>query len=220
MTGGEVMARYSAAHLDDLEEVVDDQSHFRPVRLSLGITAFGATTWSAHAAGDPIVNEHDPGDPTADQELFVVLRGHAVFEVDGDSVDAPTGTFVYASPGVRRSALAKEPGTEILLIEGTPGRAYEPRGWELWAPLAPLYGSGEYNQVADRLRVAIKSHPQYALLFYNLACCESLTGRTAEALDHLGRAIELSEEFRANARDDADLDAIREEPAFREITSD
>jgi hypothetical protein len=32
----------------------------------------------------------------------------------------------------------------IMLIEGTPGKAYEPRGWELWAALAPLYESAEY----------------------------------------------------------------------------
>ena len=181
------MARYSVAHLDELEEVVDDGSVFRPVRLSLGISAFGATTWSARAAGELVVNEHDPGDPTVDQELFIVLRGHATFEIDGDRVDAPTGTFVYAAPGVERRAFAAEAGTEILLIEGTPGKGYEPRGWELWAPLAPLYGSGQYAEVAERLRVAIEAHPQYALLFYNLACCESLTGRTADALLHRHR---------------------------------
>jgi hypothetical protein len=213
------MVRYSVVHLDELEELVDDRSHFRPVRLSLGITAFGATTWSGRGAGDPIVNEHDPGDPTADQELFVVLRGRAAFEVDGDRVDAPVGTFVYAPPGAKRRASAMEAGTEILLIEGTPGKAYEPRGWELWAPLAPLYASGQYAEVADRLRVAIEAHQQYGMLFYNLACCESLTGQTADALHHLRRAIELSEEFREDAKHDADLRPLHEEPAFRQLTT-
>jgi tetratricopeptide (TPR) repeat protein len=211
------MARYAVVHLDEFEEFIDDGSLYRPVRLALGITSFGATTWSARAAGDPIVNAHDPGDPTADQELFVVLRGHAVFELDGDRVDATAGTFVFAPPGMQRRAFAEEAGTTILLIEGTPGKAYEPRGWELWAPLAPLYASGQYAEVADRLRVAIKAHPQYPLLFYNLACCESLTGSTADALQHLRRAIEMSGEFREDAKHDADLDAIREEPAFRQL---
>jgi len=32
--------------------------------------------------------------------------------------------------------------------------------------------------VADRLRVLVEADPQYAELFYNLACCESLAGRT------------------------------------------
>jgi tetratricopeptide (TPR) repeat protein len=210
---------HAVAHLDDIEELVDARCLFRPIRLQLGITAFGATAWSARAAGDPIIDEHDPGDPTSDQELFVVLRGHAAFEIDGDRVDAPAGTFVHAPPGVTRRAIAEEAETVVLLIEGTPGKGYEPRGWELWAPLAPLYGSGRYDEVADRLRVAIEAHPEYPLLFYNLACCESLTGRTADALQHLAHAIEMSEEFRDNARNDADLSAISDEPSFKQLTA-
>jgi hypothetical protein len=104
-----------------------------------------------------------------------------------------------------------------MLVEGTPGKAYEPRGWELWAPLVPLYEAGEYAMVADRLRLLAEAHPQYALLFYNLACCESLTGRTTDALGHLRHAIDMSEEFRGAAKDDSDLDPIRGEPAFKQL---
>ena len=52
---------------------------------------------------------------------------------------------------------------------------------------------------------------------YNAACCESLAGREADALEHLRRAIELWEGCRSLARDDADFDAIREQPAFKEL---
>jgi tetratricopeptide (TPR) repeat protein len=213
------VARHAVAHLDEIEELVDGRCLFRPIRLQLGITAFGATAWSARAVGDPIIDEHDPGDPTADQELFLVLRGHAAFEIDGNPVDAPRGTFVHAPPGTKRRAIATQAETVVLLIEGTPGKGYEPRGWELWTTLAPLYGSGQYDEVADRLRVAIQTHPEYPLLFYNLACCESLTGRTADALDHLAHAIEMSEEFREDASHDADLRAIRDEPRFKQLVA-
>ena len=94
-------------------------------------SAFGATVWTARSSGDTIIEEHDEGDPTSDQELFLVLRGHAVFELDGDRIDAPAGTFVFAPPGMKRSALAEEAGTAIFLVEGTPGEAYQARGWEL-----------------------------------------------------------------------------------------
>jgi hypothetical protein len=63
----------------------------------------------------------------------------------------------------------------------------------------------------------VEAHPQYALLFYNLACCESLAGRTTDAVDHLRRAIDMSEQFRAYAKDDSDLDPLRDEPAFKEL---
>jgi tetratricopeptide (TPR) repeat protein len=214
------MAAYAVAHLDEIGEFADAGCHYRPIRHHLGITAFGVTAWTAHAAGDLVINEHDEGDPTADQELFLVLRGHAVFELDGDRVDAPAGTLVFAPPRTKRMATAKEAGTTIIVLEGTPGQAYEPRGWELWAPLAPLYAAGEYAEVADRLATLVAANPQYPMLFFNLACCESLSGRTSDALDHLRHAVEMSEEFRDSAQTDSDLDPIRDEPAFKQLIGD
>ena len=115
-----------------------------------------------------------------------------MFELDGDRVAAPTGTFIFAPPGVKRTAFAEEPETTVIALGGTPGRAYEPDGWELWAPLNPLYQAGEYAEAADRGRLLAEAHPQYAGVLYNLACCESLAGRTGDAVDHLGLAIDRS----------------------------
>jgi hypothetical protein len=214
------MAAYAVAHLDQIEELTDAGCRYRPIRHHLGITAFGVTAWTARESGDLVINEHDEGDPTADQELFLVLRGHAVFELDGDRVDAPAGTLVFAPPRIKRTATAKQAGTTVILVEGTPGRGYEARGWELWAPLAPLYGAGKYAEVADRLGTLVAANPQYPMLFFNLACCESRCGRTSDALDHLRRAIEMSEEFRASAKTDSDLDPIRDKPAFKQLVDD
>jgi hypothetical protein len=214
------MAAYAVAHLDEIEERDDAGCHYRPIRHQLGVTAFGVTAWTAHAAGDRVLNEHDEHDPSADQELFLVLHGHAVFELEGDRVDAPAGTLVFAPPRTRRTATAVEPETTIIAVEGTPGQAYEARGWELWAPLAPLYAAGEYAEVADRLAVLVSASPQYPMLFFNLACCESRSGRTRDALDHLRHAVEMSEEFRHTARGDSDLDPIRGEPEFRRLIAD
>jgi hypothetical protein len=89
---------------------------------------------------------------------------------------------------------------------------------ELWAPLRPLYESGKYAEAADRGREVLEAHPQYPDLFYNVACCESMAGRTADALEHLGRAVEMSGGFCAElAKGDADFDPIRDEPAFAEL---
>jgi hypothetical protein len=214
------MARYAVAHLDEIEEFADAGCSYRPIRHHLGISAFGVTAWTARAAGDLVINEHDEGDPTADEELFLVLRGHAVFEFSGERVDAPAGTLVFAPPRAQRTASAAQDGTVVIAMEATPGKGYQARGWELWAPLAPLYERGEYAEVADRLGALVAAAPQYPMLFFNLACCESLTGRTSDALDHLRHAIEMSEEFRASAKDDSDLDPIRHEPTFRQLVGD
>jgi tetratricopeptide (TPR) repeat protein len=209
------MSGYAVAQLDEIDEQTDGRCPWRPVRHHFGITAFGVNTWTGREAGERIINEHDESDEN--EELYLVLRGRATFELDGERVDAPTGTLVFARPGVKRTAFAEQAETTIIAVGGTPGEAYEPYGWELWAPLRPLYEAGEYAEVADRLRVLVEAHPQYAELFYNLACCESLAGRTADAVEHLRRAIDMSERLRAYAKDDSDLDPIRDEPAFKEL---
>ena len=211
------MSGYEVAHLDEIDELDDGRCPWRPVRHHFGITAFGITAWTAREAGDRLINEHDESEPDANEELYLVLRGRAAFELDGDRVVAPASTFVFARPGVKRTAFAEEPGTTIIALGGTPGEAYEPQGWELWAPLRPLYDAGEYAEAADRGLALAEAHPQYAALFYNLACCESLAGRTTDAVDHLGRAINMSERLRAYAKDDSDFDPIRSEPAFKEL---
>ena len=210
------MSGYAVAHVEEIDEIDDGREPWRPVRHHFGITAFGVNAWTARDAGDRIINEHDESDES-NEELYVVLRGRATFELDGERVDAPTGTLVFARPGVKRTAFAEEAETSILALGGIPGEAYEPDGWEPWAPLRPHYEAGEYAEVADRLRGLVEAHPQYAELFYNLACCESLAGRTTAALEHLGRAIEMSEQFRDYARGDSDFDPIRDEPAFKEL---
>jgi len=213
------MSRYTVAHLDEIDERDDGRCPYRPVRHHLGITAFGVNTWTARAAGDRIINEHDESEPDANEELYLVMTGRATFELDGDRVDAPAGTFVFARPGVKRTAFAEEAGTTVVALGGTPGKAYESDGWELWAPLHPLYEAGEYAQAADRGRELVEEHPQYAALFYNLACCESLAGRATDALGHLRQAIAMSEKFRAFAKDDSDFDPIREEAGFKELVT-
>jgi hypothetical protein len=208
---------YAVARLDQLEELTDGRCPWLPVRHHFGITAFGVNAWTGHAAGDRIINEHDESEEHSDEELYLVLRGHAVFELDGERLDAPAGTLVFVRPGVKRTAFAEEAETSILALGGKSGRAYEPVGWEVWAPLNALYEAGEYAEAADRGRVLIEAHPQYAGLFYNLACCESLAGRPADAVEHLRHAIDLSEDCRALAKSDSDFDPIRDEPAFKEV---
>jgi hypothetical protein len=209
------MSGYAVAHLDEIDEMDDGRCPWRPVRHRFGITAFGVNAWTGRDVGDRIINEHDESEEN--EELYLVQQGRAVFELDGERLDAPAGTFVFARPGVKRTAFAEEPGTTIVAVGGTPGKAYEPHGWELWAPLRPLYDAGEYAEAADRGRILVEAHPEYADLFYNVACCESLAGRTTDAIDHLRRAINMSERFRPYAKDDSDFDPIRDEPAFKQL---
>jgi tetratricopeptide (TPR) repeat protein len=208
---------WQVARLEEIEEVSDGRCPWRPVRDHFGIGSFGVNSFTGNAIGDRIINEHDEADEQ--EELYVVVSGRARFEFDGETVDAPTGTYLFATPGVLRTAFAEEPQTTLLAIGGTPGQPYQgpPPGWQEWLPLAPLYDAGEYEAVIERAREILADDPPYPTVNYNLACCESLTGRKDDALRHLRRAIEIWDGMREYARNDTDLDAIRGEPAFAEI---
>ena len=99
------------ARLDEIEELDDGRCPLRPVRHHLGISAFGVNSWTAPDAGDRIINEHDEDEDDGNEELYLVLEGHAMFELDGERLDAPAGTLVFARPGVKRTAFAEEAGT-------------------------------------------------------------------------------------------------------------
>jgi hypothetical protein len=215
------MDGYAVVQLDEIDEVDDGRSPWRPVRHHFGITAFGVNAWTGREVGDRILNEHDEADEDDRQEeLYLVHRGRATFELDGEPIDAPAGTLVFARPGVRRTAFAAEPGTTILAVGAKPGEVYEPSGWEVWRPIHHLYEAGRYAEAADRGRELADAHPEYAGLLYNVACCESLAGRTADALEHLRLAIERSESARSLAARDSDFDPIRDEPRFKELLAD
>jgi tetratricopeptide (TPR) repeat protein len=212
------MSRYAVTHLGEIAEISDGRCPSRPVRHHFGITSFGVNAWTGTGAGDRIINEHDEAEEEdGHEELYLVQSGRARFEHDGERFEAAAGTFVFVRPGVKRTAFAEEPETTIIAIGGTPGRAYEPDGWEIWAPLNPLYEAGEYAEAADQGRELAEAHPEYPGLLYNVACCESLAGRTTEAIEHLRLAIERSDRSRTLAAGDSDFDPIRDDAAFREL---
>jgi tetratricopeptide (TPR) repeat protein len=211
------MSDYTVTRIEEIDEIDDGREPFRPVRHHLGITSFGVNSWTARESGDRIINEHDEDEPGGHEELYVVVSGRARFELGGESVDAPAGTLVYVKPKIKRTAFVEEPNTTLLAVGGAPGEAYEPGGWELWAPLNPLFRAGKYDEAADRGRELVEANPEYPGLLYNVACAESLAGRKDDAIEHLRRSLELSPRFSEMAKKDSDFDAIRDEPGFKEL---
>jgi hypothetical protein len=205
---------YSVARLDEIPVLGDGGIPCRPVRHHFGLTSFGLNAWTGVAAGDRILYEHDEANDA--EELYLVHAGRATFELDGNRVDAPAGTFVFAPPGVRRTAFAEEPHTTILAIGGRRGEAWQPDGWELWAPVTPLYEAGRFAEAADRSRELAEANPGLPMLRYMLACCELQAGRPADAIEQLETAL-VTPRMRAIAGKDPTLDPIRGESAFQAL---
>ena len=207
---------YKIARLEEIEEMNDGRQPWRPVRMHMGIRAFGVNSWTAAKEGDRIINEHTEEDGE-DEELYVVMYGHATFELDGERKDAPAGTLVFVPPGVKRAAYAETDGTTLLAIGAPRGRAYEVFGWELWAPFNALYQAGKYAEAADAARPVAEANPGNPGLFYNLACVESLAGRKEDAIKHLAVAVGESDRMREYAKNDTDLDPLRDDPEFTKL---
>lgn len=201
--------RYRVARLSEIEA----RGGWIPIRRHLGIRAFGVNAWQPRDDG-VVIPEHDER-PSGHEELYFVLAGRAEFTVDGQTIDAPAGTFVFVrDPEATRAVKASESGTTIVTAGAKPGEAYAPRDWEENAEIIPLFEAGDYEGARRRTREALERNPDSGGLLYNLACAESLLGEPDAALEHVQRAVELEPRFAELAQTDTDLDAIRDRPGF------
>lgn len=172
--------------LDDVEGIpVFGTLVWKPIRKRLGVTAFGINAYSAANAGDEVVEEHTE-EPLGREEIYAVIRGRATFTVDGDEVDAPTGTLVYLDdPKQKRQAIAQEPGTTVLAIGGVPGR-HEISTWEYFFPALPAIEAGDYDRARAILEEALQERDHSALHYY-LAKVEALAGNHDRAREEAAK---------------------------------
>jgi quercetin dioxygenase-like cupin family protein len=201
---------WRVAHLDDLERRGRDI----PVRERLGVHSFGVNAFTPAEDGT-LISEHDEAG-SGQEELYLVLDGSATFEIDGTTVDAPSGTLVYVAPQAQRKATGE--GT-VLALGGTPGEAYQAIDWgEAWPyhqESMTAYGEGRYGDALAAVSGALDRIPDHAGLHYNYACFETLAGETGdETFTHLRRSVELRPQFREDARRDDDFAAVRDDPRF------
>jgi len=199
--------------LDDVEGIpVFSTLVWKPLRKTLGVTAFGINAYTAAAAGDEVVEDHSETQ-LGHEEIYVVVAGHATFTVDAEEVDAPAGTIVFLDdPAQRRSAVAREPNTTVLAIGGVPGR-HEVSAWEYFFPALPHIRSGDYD-TARRLLEDGLVEVDAGVLHYQLACVEALAGNRERALDELNVAVAAEERFREHAKTDDDLAVLRDDLRF------
>jgi hypothetical protein len=199
--------------LDEIEGIpVFGTLSWKPVRKTLGVSAFGINAYTAASAGDEVVEEHTE-EQLGHEEIYVVISGHATFTVDGEEVDAPAGTLVYLDDvAQKRHAIANEAGTTVLAIGGVPGR-HEISPWEYFFPALPLIGAGDYDAARRVLEEGLQELDA-PVMHYQLACVEALAGNRERALDELAIAIDGADRFRERARSDEDFASIRDDPRF------
>ena len=204
--------KWKVARLDDIERRGRDI----PVREYLGIHAFGINAFTPADDGT-VINEHDESG-SRQEELYIVLDGTATFELDGETVDAPPGTFVFVGPESRRKATGD---ATVVVVGATHGEAYEGIDWgDAWPfhqESMTAYGEQRYSDAVAAVDRGLEHMPDHAGFHYNYACFATLAGDIDdEMFGHLRRSVELFPRFREQARADEDFAAVRDDPRFEE----
>lgn len=210
---------YEIVRLDELDNIPIGEHglQWRPVRRRLGIEAFGVNAYTADEPGHEVVEHHDETGSGAGrhEELYVVVRGRATFTLDGERIDAPMGTCVFVRDrSVKRGAHAEEPGTTVLALGGKPGEVFQVSPWEYYFAAIPAYRDKDYARGIDIVREGLERYPDNPSVLYTLACFESLAGDPDSALEHLRQAAMQEPKIAEWARNDSDLDSIRDDARF------
>jgi hypothetical protein len=191
------------------------------VRRDFDITSFGVNAFYQGVSDAPVIGEHEERGPGASghEELYVVVEGGATFTIDGAEVDAPAGTAVFVPAGTKRSALAKEDGTIVLVVGGTPGQAWSKSPGESMAGFFSAYREKDYAGALAILRKGLEEHPGNALMLYNVACMEACLGHTDAVWEPLAEALAGWPRFKTQAAEDEDFVALRDDPRFQELVA-
>jgi hypothetical protein len=204
--------------IDEVEPSGAYGAKWIPLRVELGIAAFGLSAYVGDR-GDVVVPRHREtgGGAGGHEEVYVVVRGRATFVVDGESVDAPTGTCVLAEPDERREARAEEQGTTVLAIGAPRGEAYRIAPWEYGSRAARARQLGRVDELDQVVQEGIATYGEHVTMLLGKACVAAQRGRHDEALELLERAG-ADEDFgdwaRTQAASEPLLDPVRDDPRF------
>ena len=147
-----------------------------------------STHISPRSRGSELIEDHDELGERAGrhEELYFVSSGRATFTVNGDEIDAPAGTFVFVrDPAAKRTAIAEEAGTTIVIVGGKPGEAFSPSPWERNAEGLVHFANEDYDKAAETYEQFLAETPRRRGLPLQPRLCREPPGRKDAALKHL-----------------------------------
>jgi hypothetical protein len=212
-------AGYEILSIDDLDRypgATDEAPILLPLRRRVGFRPFGVNCWAPSAPGGLVIERHYEHD--GDEELYVVVRGHAIFTVAEEIVDAPAGTLVHLPPGTLREATADDENTVVLALGAKRGEAWEPAPWEDFHLAFATRRAGDAPAARAAIADVLARHPDQWQGEYNAACFEALEDQTEAAFAHLRRALELGPaEVTDYVREDDDFAGLHSDPRWHEL---
>lgn len=115
------MSNYTAKRINEMEAGFG--GGFVKARAELGASAFGMQIVQMPPDYSDYP-DHDHAE-SGQEEVFATLAGSGWMEVDGERVEMDPETMVRVAAHVKRKVYAGPNGIRMLVIGGTPGKAYE-----------------------------------------------------------------------------------------------
>jgi hypothetical protein len=199
---------WKSVRLDDVEPIawLGGELQWRPLRQALGTRIVGMAAFTAERSGQEVVEAHaETAGGLGHEEVYVVLRGRALFTLDGVQREVGAGTFVVVAPHVHRHAVATEPGTAVLALGGPP--TFEPSASE-WIERARPHARSDpprARAIVDELRAA---RPDSAGVEIAEALLAVGRGEVADARKLLGVLIAREPGLAGPLEEDPDLGAL------------
>jgi mannose-6-phosphate isomerase-like protein (cupin superfamily) len=125
------MSAYAVKPIDEMEAIF--HGSFRRAAAELGVESFGMQIFDM----PPEFSDYPEHDHSEDgqEEVYVVLRGTAELEVDGQRVFLDPAHIARVGPGTRRKLHPGPTGVRILALGAVPGQVYSrPDDFKLGAP--------------------------------------------------------------------------------------
>jgi mannose-6-phosphate isomerase-like protein (cupin superfamily) len=115
------MGDYTSKKIDEMEAIM--RGGFKRARAELGVQAFGMQVIEMPPDFQNYP-EHDHSE-RGQEEVYIVLRGSAEVDVDGERVPIDPDTMIRVGPSAKRKIYPGSEGVRLLALGGTPGQAYE-----------------------------------------------------------------------------------------------
>jgi len=115
------MSSYTVKKIDEMDAAFG--GGMRLARASLGVSSFGMQVEEFPPNFDQYP-EHSH-DEDGQEEVYIVLRGSAEIEIEGERIALDPDTIVRVGPGVSRRIFAGSEGVRLLALGGVPGGVYE-----------------------------------------------------------------------------------------------
>ncbi len=108
------------------DELDNHEGVFLHAAKGLGVTAWGMNIERLPANWDGYP-EHDHAED-GQEEVFVVLEGSVELRADDESWELAPGNLARVGAEQKRTILPGDAGATLLVIGGTPGKAFQPKG--------------------------------------------------------------------------------------------